>query len=284
MTDGDAVLMENEGAETPLRLPIHQAIASIERDGYCHIPGVFDERRIRRALELTRRWYDRTKDRQTRDVPALARNDHFVWNLQNKDVFFIELLLSCDILESILKHFLNDPWFKQIPAEDPNYIIRNYMARSSHARLPMHIDSLVPYTGDHVFVMQASIILEDQDRVNGCTVVVPGSHRSGAFVDQSAFEKAVPLVSRAGDLIVWDSRIWHGATENRSGGTRWALIGTFVRWWIKQGFNITGNLPERIYAGLSDKQRAVLGFCSIPHEDETRGIDMKRGYASLERP
>ena len=66
-----------------------------------------------------------------------------------------------------------------------------------------------------------------------------------------------------------------------SGETRWAIIGTFCRWWMKQHWNVTGNLPDGIYRQLTPSQKAVLGFCSRPHEDETCGIDLKCGYDAL---
>ena len=59
------------------------------------------------------------------------------------------------------------------------------------------------------------------------------------------------------------------------------LIATFARWWIKQLFNITGTLPQSIYGRLTDQQKAVMGFCSIPHDDERSGINLKQGYDSL---
>ena len=40
-------------------------------------------------------------------------------------------------------------------------------------------------------------------------------------------------------------------------------------------------MPQEIYEKLSDDQKAVLGFCTIPQWDETTGIDLKRGYDSL---
>ncbi len=98
---------------------------------------------------------------------------------------------------------------------------------------------------------------------------------------QASFDTALSLTGKAGDLVFWDSRIWHGARENVTGGTRWSVIATFCRWWIKQAFDIPGNLPQEIYDQLSDRQRAVLGFCSVPYDDESRGIDMKRSYALL---
>lgn len=275
--ENDVLNIEQE-AET---LTFEEIVERIETDGFCRIPQVYTPEQVQATLDLAQDWYEKTKDTLADDRPALAREDPFLWNPQNKDIRFLEMLFRPPIIEEVLKHFLNDPWFKQIPQDEPNYILRNLLVRSSHKRLPMHIDSLLPYAGEHVFVMQASIILEDQSEANGCTVVVPGSHTSGGYVDQSAFDIAIPLETRAGDVVIWDSRIWHGAGENKTDGTRWAMIGTFTRWWLKQMFNITDNMPQEIYEQLTDSQKAVMGFCSIPHNNEQEGIDMKRGYDSL---
>ena len=91
----------------------------------------------------------------------------------------------------------------------------------------------------------------------------------------------MPIESAPGDVVIWDSRIWHGALENHSGHSRWALIATYMRWWIKQSFETTRTLPQDFYQRLSPSQKAVLGFCSAPWKDETHGVDMKRGYDEL---
>jgi len=62
-------------------------------------------------------------------------------------------------------YFLNDQWFRAFPQDQPNYILQNYMGRSSDGALPMHIDSFVPYYSDHLFMMQAGITLEEQAAV-----------------------------------------------------------------------------------------------------------------------
>jgi ectoine hydroxylase-related dioxygenase (phytanoyl-CoA dioxygenase family) len=214
-------------------------------------------------------------------MPRLNRAQPMVYNLQSKDIFFSKLILETPIIEDVLKHFLNDKWFSSLPADHPNYILRSFLARSSNHRMPMHIDSFVPYTGSHPFIMQCSILLEDQTKENGCTVIVPRSHQSDQYADPDTFKTAVPIEAKAGDLVFWDSRIWHGAGENTSGGTRWSIIATFCRWWIKQAFDIPGNIPQDIYDQLTDRQRAVMGYCSVPYDDETFGIDMKRSYDLL---
>jgi hypothetical protein len=260
---------------------ISEHIAQIGQQGFTILPGVYSAGQVERALQLAAGWYERAAQAPLGSVPFLNRNQPMVYNLQNKDSYFLELLFGSDTVNDVLSHFLNDPWFTAIPSEKPNYILRSYLARSSNETLPMHIDSFVPYGGDHVFVMQCSIILEPQTVENGCTLVVPGSHRVGEWATQDSFSDAVPVESNPGDVVLWDSRLWHGTGPNRTGGTRWALIATFCRWWLKQAFNITNSLPDEIYQRLTSEQRAILGFCSVPYDDEGAGVDMKRGYEAL---
>ncbi len=256
-------------------------IKQIEQDGYTVIPSVYDMTTIKKLLALCNEWYDKTADTISENVPFLNRNQPCLYNIQNKDIFFLDALFMSPELEELLKYFLNDTWYKQIPQSEPNYVLRTYSARSSNAGLPLHIDSFIPYIGNHLYAMQMAIILEDQSAVNGCTTVVPGTHQSGKYADKEGLKDAIPVISKAGDVVLWDSRLWHGTTDNVSGKTRWSVLATFARWWLKQQFNMTDNLPQHIYEQLSDKHKAILGFCSVPHNNESEGIDIKSGYESL---
>lgn len=260
---------------------VEQLIERVDRDGYCTIPQVFGREEVQKALALVRDWEKRMKAKLAANVPYLNKDTQMVYNLQYKEYYFLELLFSPKDLERILVHFLNDTWYKQIPPGEPNYILRHYLARSSNDALPMHIDSFIPYPGDYPLAMQCMIVLEDLTPENGCTVVVPGSHKSGRYTSCEAFNDALPIEARSGDMFIFDSRLWHGALPNKTKGTRWAVIATFTRWWIKQAFNIPMNLPQRIYEKLTPNQKAILGFCTIPHIDETEGIDLKHGYEAL---
>jgi ectoine hydroxylase-related dioxygenase (phytanoyl-CoA dioxygenase family) len=259
---------------------MQDAIKSIDVQGYCTLKNVYSSEDVQRAKELLTVWSDRTAAGLAAR-PFLDSGQTVVYNLQNKDMFFLKLLFAPEEIEKILIHYLNDIWYKQIPRTQPNYILRSLGARSSKNALPLHIDSFIPYLGSHVYSLQYSIVLEDQDESNGCTIVVPGSHKSGEYAPQSALKDAIPIRSKAGDAVIWDSRLWHGTTENIGGRTRWAIIATFVRWWIKQFSNVSGSLPRDIYGKLTDKEKSILGFCSIPPDDEFQRIDMKLGYADL---
>ena len=256
-------------------------LEQIKKDGYCVLPQVLSQNQVNNFLTKIKELYKETKDKICQDTPYLNTNQPNVYNLQNKDINFIKLLFDNKEIEHILIKHLNDKWYKQIPQDQPNYILRSFGARSSNSALPLHIDSFIPYQGEEVIAMQMVIVLEDMSIENGCTVVIPGSHQIGEYADNTKFNNATPLLLKAGDIAIWDSRIWHGTTNNKTENTRWTIIATFTRWWIKQHFDITKALPEEIKNQLSQKEKSILGFASVPYLSEYEGIEMKKGYNEL---
>lgn len=212
-------------------------------------------------------------------APERGARDLMVYNLPNKNKGFIDLI-TCEAFEQILKPKLNDPYYRFLPNDVPNYVLTYYNGRSSGNFLDLHIDSYIPSPGEHTWVMQVVVALEDTNPENGCTVVVPGSHLSGKFTDRD-YKGAVPLSMKKGSVAFWDSRLWHGTTENTSTRSRWALIGTFSAWWVKPAMDYTKSLPQEIYDQLTDKQKSLMGFCSIPPGNEFSGINTKKDYTFL---
>ena len=206
-------------------------------------------------------------------------NDKLIYNLQNKDAAFIKLLSDSKLVQ-IFKHFLNDDFYQVMDNSFPNYILNYYNSRSSGNFLDLHIDSSVPSPGNFTWAMQAAFVLEDMNTQNGCTVVVPGSHLSGKYSDRD-LKMRVPLEAKAGDIAIWDSRLWHGTMENTSGKSRWVLIATLTRWWVKQSMDMVRSLPQDVYEKLTDAEKLLIGFCSIPPRDESGSIHTKKDYKSL---
>ncbi|MCK6695827.1 MAG: hypothetical protein L6Q97_27440, partial [Thermoanaerobaculia bacterium] len=67
-----------------------ELIEKIKKDGYCRIPGVFSQAEIKKALDLTNYWYEKTKDTAT-NLSALTRDDLYLFNPHYKDFYFLEL-------------------------------------------------------------------------------------------------------------------------------------------------------------------------------------------------
>lgn len=266
-----------------MKFDLNQKISEIKYYGYTKLDGFFNEGIIESLTELVNLEYDKFLKSKNiyPDLPQRDVNDKRLYNLHNIDKKFIDLI-SNDELDKILKYFLNDKFYRLLPENSSNYILNYFNARSSGNYLDLHIDSHIPYIGENLIMMQMVILLEDSTYENGCTIVVPGSHNSGQFCDRD-FKNAVKLEGKKGDVIFWDSRLWHGALENKTLKSRWAIIATFSQWWIKQSMDIQGNLKDEIYKKLSDNQKVLLGFCSIPSKDPYIRVNPKGGYEFLKK-
>lgn len=259
---------------------IRVAIQEIDVYGYTVLSNLLPEHQVSSLLTVLQRIGDEEKSRH-KQLHDERKQDKYVYNLQNKDISFINLL-SNPTVKRIVGHFLNDPYYQVMGPDEDNYILNYYNARSSGNALDLHIDCKFPATGKHVWVMQVAYVLEDMSEDNGCTVVVPGSHKSGEYTDRG-LKKRLSVTAKAGDVILWDSRLWHGTTENRSGASRWVAIATFSQWWIKQNLDIPRMLPEELYALCSDNEKVLLGFCSIPPVSDEISVIMKKSKEDLKQ-
>jgi len=256
-----------------------QHIKNLEVLGYSIAKSFLTEKTVSRLQALVDKYCLEAQSIQYKGRPARDVEDRMLYNLQNKDKFFIDIL-DLPFLRKIFMRFLNDPYYRFLPNDVPNYTMVYYNARTGGTQLDLHIDSHIPAPGDRTWSMQVGIVLNDHTLENGCTIVVPGSHKSGQFTDRE-LKNTQPILPKKGDVVFWDSRLWHGTMENKAQKPRWTLIATVTSWWLKPCMDIPRALPDEIYQELSKTQKVLMGFCSIPPKNEKLRINTKTGYEAL---
>ena len=88
----------------------------------------------------------------------------------------------------------------------------------------LHRDLSAERCGDTV---NALAFFDDYGRHNGATRLVPGSHRPAmrdAALDPADEARAVQLCGHAGDILVFDADLLHGASLNPSGARRRSIL------------------------------------------------------------
>jgi ectoine hydroxylase-related dioxygenase (phytanoyl-CoA dioxygenase family) len=76
--------------------------------------------------------------------------------------------------------------------------------------------------------------------LHGTTALWPGSHRGTKEEPNGAsVEPRVP----EGSCLLWDYRLWHGGTANRSSAPRPLLYATYCRSWFVDHHNFSGQAP-----------------------------------------
>jgi hypothetical protein len=77
----------------------------------------------------------------------------------------------------------------------------------------------------HASVANALIYLDDYGPRNGATRLAPMTHATPGEASAAA---PIPLEGHAGDILVFDARLLHGATTNHSGARRRTLLVGYV--------------------------------------------------------
>ena len=128
----------------------------------------------------------------------------------------------------------------------------------------MHADYGSPIWPAEFQVCNSIWLLDDFTASNGATRVVPGSHRARtvprlALPDPAARHPDEVLVTGpAGTVVVFNSHLWHGGTQNRSDRTRRATHAYFTRRGHGQQLDQKKYIRPQTLAALSPAARFIL--------------------------
>lgn len=176
--------------------------------------------------------------------------------------------------------YVEDPLFESDPVFDVTIQSARVLSAIAHALGPMfHILNLVarcPQPGqgqqglhrtEHSARRIASTIwlIDDMTLDNGPTRIVPGSHLSSQGLPDEmegdstrTHPQEIKLVGRAGSVVVFDDRCWHGGSIHRGGGPRRVLISSFTQRDLYPSMPV--HHPEQTLARLTPGQRWLLHY------------------------
>ena len=250
------------------------AIKNIRKKGFHVFKSLFGKRLIFKLRDIVEK---QNPSPQAGFFNNKKLDSKAILNLQYKNPIFLNLL-NHKLITKINTTFLNDKYYKSLSRKLPNYILSQYAARSTgKEKLVLHIDDKVPNKSENVNYLQWAIPLVNLDKSNGCTQVVPGSHKSGVLKPRlKKNNNLTDLNLKIGDAVVWDGRIWHSARENKTNKDRWVIIITFCKWFFKPHYDIPRSFPKKFYGKLNKNLKIILGFASIPKLNEKSGV-VQRG-------
>ncbi|GAA1572794.1 phytanoyl-CoA dioxygenase family protein [Kribbella hippodromi] len=195
----------------------------LDRDGFLPLAGVLSADEVaafnRRLAELTAA----EGGRAGTEVHQEAGTDRLA-DLVNKDPMFTVCFSHPRVLAAI-HHVLGD--FK-------------LSSLNSRAALPgqghqsLHADFGHPVEPGAYQVCNSIWLLDDFTPENGATRVVPGSHRRGTLPADEMPDPAathpdqISLLAPAGTVIIFNSHLWHGGTQNQTTSPRRAIHSYFT--------------------------------------------------------
>jgi ectoine hydroxylase-related dioxygenase (phytanoyl-CoA dioxygenase family) len=148
---------------------------------------------------------------------------------------------------------------------DPNCILYAYQSSSlrpfvnSYASR-IHVDSprFIPGYLTNIGVI---LPLDNFTELNGATFYLKGSHRSEEPPKTDVFYKhSARLLCDAGDMIIFNARVYHAAGTNYEQHTRHALTLNFCRSYMRQRFDFPKMATQKCLDSLSDNGKQLLGM------------------------
>lgn len=119
--------------------------------------------------------------------------------------------------------------------------------------------------GGTVLSVNSFIPLSRFSTETGATEFLVGTHqREGFRPDGDQEVVSVSAEAEPGDVIFFDSTIWHRAGVNTSKSDRLALNQQYTPPWIKQQLDLCRLMPRTVIAAQPDKLQRVIGFHSRP--------------------
>lgn len=119
------------------------------------------------------------------------------------------------------------------------------------------------FSKDLPIMLNGLILLDDFTIENGATMLLPNSHKVENKPTEFAFiTECIRAVGKKGDILLFNSNIWHCSAPNNTNGSRRAIPMTFSKSCMKQMFDYTRSIESDCAYNFSDEMKQLLGFDS----------------------
>jgi ectoine hydroxylase-related dioxygenase (phytanoyl-CoA dioxygenase family) len=185
----------------------------------------------------------------------------------------------CDQGQAFEKLLADSPVYDLLDeALGSGYILHSYdglVLLPHYGRFPwdFHTD-LTPLTGipfppNSCLGINCLYYLDDATAINGATWLVPASHRSALVSPplNELAEIAFQAVGEAGDVLVFDARLWHCAGENHSDSARRIIKALFCQPWIRPQMDYSRAIRSEVRARLDARTLRLIGVGVAPPAD-----------------
>lgn len=159
----------------------------------------------------------------------------------NTDGVALHVILGNKVFIEFVEHLIEIGFVKNISNNffKSNCILNSFSALNNLPNVQnfsavVHRD-LRFYTHGLPVMVNCLLMIDDFTNENGGTLLLPYSHlEERKPSDEEFFEKAVQINGKSGDMLIFDSNVWHASAYNKTENGRRAIPITISRSFLKQ--------------------------------------------------
>jgi ectoine hydroxylase-related dioxygenase (phytanoyl-CoA dioxygenase family) len=245
---------------------IHEShFQNLKQEGYTIVRGYHDHSK---DLDILSELMDSSFNRQTllrKQLNHDMKSDGVAFHVLAENpqyLNFFEILVKKGLFQDLKENF-----FKA------NCILNSFTALNNVPNEPnfssiIHRD-LRFYSGEFPVMVNCLLMVDDFTIENGATYLLPKSHLvEDKPTDEYFYKNAIQATGKRGDLIIFDSNVFHASAPNKTNQNRRALPITISRSFMKQLLDypraITTELGMSMYSFSKEVQQALGYHSRVP--------------------
>lgn len=178
--------------------------------------------------------------------------------IASNEIVYMNLIEK--ICQSEIFNFIKD-FFKG------NFIINSYGGVINLPGKPSYVANIHRdirfFSGEFPLMLNLLIMLDDFTLENGATYLLAGSHKKGEKpTDKEFYEKSDRAVGKRGDILFFNSNLWHAAGINKTDQERKAITITFTKPFMKQQLDYPRAVGYDKLENMSSNLQQLIGYFS----------------------
>jgi len=251
-------------------------IKELEEVGYTILRGLVSENWIDKLSNVMEKSFVKHRQKQIENVNEINANG-IALNVIPDDDLYIEFLEHLDNLG--LFEFLRNSYFNSKCIINSLSALNNIPNQKNFSS-NIHRD-LRFYSGEFPMMINLLLMIDGFTTQNGGTYLLPYSHLDESKpTDDEFFKNAIQAVGNRGDLLLFNSNMWHAAAPNGTNSDRKALPITISKSFMKQQMDYPRAIGYDRMSEFSESIQQILGYHSrVPESiDEFYQPESKRLY------
>jgi hypothetical protein len=230
----------------------------LKEQGFVRFPSAIDQEIILEVINEFENSYKIARQIQIKngiDAVTDGTLHHLLAYRQTAYINFLNFLCGPEIF-GFIKQFFNG-----------NFILNGYGGVKNLRSKPSYVANIHRdirfFSGDFPLMLNLLVMLDDFTLENGATYLLAGSHTKPDKPESETFYKnADRAIGKRGDVIFFNSNLWHAAGLNTTDDERRAITITFTKPFMKQQLDYPRTVGYEALEKMSYELQQMIGYFS----------------------